>query len=915
MVASKAARSAISASCFFSSASRLLLADPRLRLRCIHKVLVHLQGVLQVQSAAIGLLHQRRPGRLKGGEASPDLLDAKVLSATTASIAARSQQRLRLLDHRLVAGVSVGSDLRQQSLLFLNQRLDAHQVAAAIRAGRYWLLLRDPRHLVLNVAEELLHLQRLVQPLAARAFLRRDRLCVKVLPLGELGAPRDDLIYGRPPGGHLRLHRRLLLQQMADGVQVSAIVLHRQRLLNLAQPQLDVLHFAVVRLLGERILQLRGLVRQRRRQLRPQAGDLRRLRCNVLRRVVVTLFLDGFSFSVPFLLHHNRRQQALRLHRQLLNALLVGGDLALKVPVLLLLPAQIGQLVVVLIQTDLQPLHDPELGVVVVDGELLVAAGIGQHGRPRPGALHQPPPAVKKSHPPLFDLLRRVVPTLDQLPRKLVQRVDLLLVGGQRLKKVVSLHRIERVTEVGRLEESILLDHPVVRLFSVAQKELQVHALLVEDASLLPEQHQGHFLVVQLVQLFAYLERPPLGLGGLEGVLAGVNLALVLLVPLQEDLRTGHVLRQLLAADGRLHQLNPPHNVAVVGEELLQLVGLVQALPPLGRLLLQRRPVTLQLEAFGEYVLGAVALGGQVSLQNFVLSLGGLDGDQRLSPGVRSSCSLLRRRKQHRTAQQLVLLGDPAQRLHRLLVKAEHLVGALQLLTTSGDQPSQTLPGGVHRISSLEDDLRLLVSLFNQPRRPFVHLHQTGLLAGHVLQQLVKLALQHVHVLDGALLIGAAVGKVVRGERRLAVADPEKDLLALAGELQEDERFAEKDRLTVSVQRLNGLHVGGHLRLESLMLLNLSGKVRWLAVALLGDNGQLLPDPAFQLVGVSLEVLVALRVLQLVPLVLGVRLEEHVLAEDGVSPLLDVVHRLQHLGRRLLAARVLAAGELSEEDR
>lgn len=101
---------------------------------------------------------------------------------------------------------------------------------------------------------------------------------------------------------------------------------------------------------------------------------------------------------------------------------------------------------------------------------------------------------------------------------------------------------------------------------------------------------------------------PPLGLGGLEGVLAGVNLALVLLVPLQEDLRTGHVLRQLLAADGRLHQLNPPHNVAVVGEELLQLVGLVQALPPLGRLLLQRRPVTLQLEAFREYVLRAVAL-------------------------------------------------------------------------------------------------------------------------------------------------------------------------------------------------------------------------------------------------------------------------------------------------------------------
>lgn len=131
--------------------------------------------------------------------------------------------------------------------------------------------------------------------------------------------------------------------------------------------------------------------------------------------------------------------------------------------------------------------------------------------------------------------------TLDQLRSKLVQRFDLLLLGSQTLLKVFvlldqGLHAVQRVTEVVVGQEGLLLGHPRVRLLRVAVEELQVHALLVQDAAFFPEGQEGRLLVGEedelLLDFFArevlLVEQLLSGLGGrAEAILPRVNFTLI----------------------------------------------------------------------------------------------------------------------------------------------------------------------------------------------------------------------------------------------------------------------------------------------------------------------------------------------------------------------------------------------------
>ena len=88
----------------------------------------------------------------------------------------------------------------------------------------------------------------------------------------------------------------------------------------------------------------------------------------------------------------------------------------------------------------------------------------------------------------------------------LISDLDFLLLSSEGLLKVTvlldeGLHTVQRVTQVVIDQESLLLGHPGVGLLRVTQEQLQVHALLVEHAALLPQLQESVLLMVQGLQL------------------------------------------------------------------------------------------------------------------------------------------------------------------------------------------------------------------------------------------------------------------------------------------------------------------------------------------------------------------------------------------------------------------------------
>ena len=182
-------------------------------------------------------------------------------------------------------------DLGLHRLVLLDQVLDANQVTTSIRRGHDGLLLTHPGLLVLDITEQLLHGQRVHEPLlpvvhgAGNAavplvevgLLDLDVLGVKVAGLAELirrdPHPVDAILVGCDVG----LEKGVLLLQVLHGRQVLAVVLRHELALDLAEPELQVFDAPVVLLLLRGLLQLDALLLARVQQVLPQLGDLLQL--------------------------------------------------------------------------------------------------------------------------------------------------------------------------------------------------------------------------------------------------------------------------------------------------------------------------------------------------------------------------------------------------------------------------------------------------------------------------------------------------------------------------------------------------------------------------------------------------------------------------------------------------------------
>jgi len=220
---------------------------------------------------------------------------------------------------------------------------------------------------------------------------------------------------------------------------------------------------------------------------------------------------------------------------------------------------------------------------------------------------------------------------------------------------------------------------------------LQIHALFVQDATILPQREQRTLVVFQSGKLFLdfgggvmlTLQQLLSGFSGqLEAILTSVDLALVLLVTFQKSLCSSHILSQLIGRDDGLHAIDPGHEVAEIGEETVQVVGLIKLLLALASLGGETLPVVGNLGLFvtdlvtvigvnGAQPLGLgsqcgnlILQGGQIPLHSFVFALQRLNTGQIAAIIINSCrsmhCSYRMRRSSHSESSELLSFSRAA---------------------------------------------------------------------------------------------------------------------------------------------------------------------------------------------------------------------------------------------------------------
>ncbi|GMR45925.1 hypothetical protein PMAYCL1PPCAC_16120, partial [Pristionchus mayeri] len=367
--------------------------------------------------------------------------------------------------------------------------------------------------------------------------------------------------------------------------------------------------------------------------------------------------------------------------------------------------------------------------------------------------------------------------------------------------------RVQRVSEYLIGEECLLLGHPVLGLVRVAVEQLQVHALLVQDATLLPQSEQSCLLLGELLQLAldvvaradVIVEQLLAGVGRLvERVLAGIDLALVLLVSLEERLRSGNVLCQLVRRDDRLHVIHPRDEVSVVGEEAMEGVALVESLLAIGCRIAQLVPRTTSLIHLGQD--GVLPLGvrlqqslrlllqlAHLALERSEITFGALMLALECLDVVEVAAEVI-------GGERCLLLSDPRESLVRVAIESLNLVCPVQVLLSRGGKRRQTMPRVVNLVTLLVDLLRLLVAVLDQLACCLLDLHYMVLVVGELLEEVVELALQHLHVFQ-------IHTHVFDRDERLLVSDPVEHFVALANELEQLECLSQLLSLVLQLEQ------------------------------------------------------------------------------------------------------------------
>ena len=359
---------------------RSLLAHPRLALARVGQVLLHVKGLVEQLLALSGAFAQRLPLALQRHAALLDVGGGEVsaLDHVLGLVARASDARL------------VRLQLADERLMPLTHVLHADEVArsagrAATAGAQRRLLVAYPRLLVVDVAQQLLQLQRLGQlGLASlqrlvqrRVLLGQQRLMLAYVGRVEVSGGRElssrlldgvDALLARR---HVGLELLELLLQVEHGREVLAELVDGQLGLALADPQQHVVHVAVEGLGLDGLAQSLALGLAGVHQAVPLVHDGARALSDALGGVVV-----GVDERLARLAHG-------------LDARLMRAQLGLEGGVTVLLGRQVARVHVLVRLGDLELLARPAGELVAVALEHVQLVGLGQlHAAPLSTLVH-----------------------------------------------------------------------------------------------------------------------------------------------------------------------------------------------------------------------------------------------------------------------------------------------------------------------------------------------------------------------------------------------------------------------------------------------------------------------------------------------------------------------------------------------
>ena len=390
------------------------------------------------------------------------------------------------------------------------------------------LLFAYKRELVVDVAEKFVALERLGELLLAalkriaelivarlkRLLLlddhRRIEVAVAIEIVGRL-ANRVNTIGVRI---EVAFEERKLLLQIHHRAQILAVIGARQRAVELGEIKSHIVDAPIERLLVARLVELDAFSACRFDELRPEGLHFGKTLLDVISGVVAS------------------GDERLAGAANLVEAIMICAQLLLVVCVFLEFAANVGRIEVAVVFCRLELLVYPAEHLVAVAIELLQPIRLFEALATLLGTIEQLLAAIEQRASSCCDLIGGVMRAFDQLCRKLVERMNFLLLRCKRLLEILvllekRLNAVERVAEIVVGQKRLLFVHPIFCLRRVSEnkrtsrfarlktnkkkkrclpvEKLHIHILLKQNSPLLPERLKLRLLLGKLAQIGAHL--------------------------------------------------------------------------------------------------------------------------------------------------------------------------------------------------------------------------------------------------------------------------------------------------------------------------------------------------------------------------------------------------------------------------
>ena len=359
----------------------------------------------------------------------------------------------------------VAGEFGVNTTMLATKILDSRQISSIVVGRDEEFLLLDPGLLVVDVAEELVHIQSLVQLVSAvlghllhavvsvgdRLASLGNSLSLELIALQQRVGLLLHFVDSVLVSGDVCLDQLLLLQEILHGGQVLSIVVRSEQNFDFSQPELEILHGSHEALLFVGFFQLDRLISSGLDKQLPLIVERIESGPDCILASLALGLVDEFLSGAD----------------QRLDSVRVRGELGLEGLLLLVLLLDVGRVTVVLFGSNLELLGEPGLDLIGISGELLKRLALSQLASLLDQGRLQSFPSVQNLVSLPGDGILVVVIAVDELLGELLEGGHFLLLIVDRFVEVFMFldERLHVVaSRVFLSEECLSSAHPVVCL-------------------------------------------------------------------------------------------------------------------------------------------------------------------------------------------------------------------------------------------------------------------------------------------------------------------------------------------------------------------------------------------------------------------------------------------------------------------